>query len=193
MAEQSSNLWSERQFFDFLTSQDEKWEFVDGQPVMMAGANQRHQDIAANILASLRTQLRGTKCRPTAANTGVASSGGNVRFPDVVVDCGPRDDQAMMATVPMLVIEVLSPSRRSIDSHLMVEEYKCHPRIMYVLLIDTDQAAALLHLRDEDGWVSNLCDDIKGVIDFPGIGASLAMADIYEGLDIEPHAACVDV
>ena len=55
---------------------------------MMAGANQRHQDIAANTLTSLRTQLRGSRCRSTAADTAVTTNG-NLRYPDVVVDCGP--------------------------------------------------------------------------------------------------------
>jgi Uma2 family endonuclease len=38
---------------------DTKYEFVNGQVYAMAGASQRHNDLAAEVLALLRTQLRG--------------------------------------------------------------------------------------------------------------------------------------
>ncbi|MBF0305031.1 MAG: hypothetical protein HQL41_05230 [Alphaproteobacteria bacterium] len=38
---------TEDEFFEFVRTRDEKWELIDGEPMMMAGANQRHQDIAA--------------------------------------------------------------------------------------------------------------------------------------------------
>jgi hypothetical protein len=60
---------TEDAFFEFIQNRDGKWELIDGQSVM-AGANQRHQDIATNTLTSLHTQLRGKTCRPTAADTG---------------------------------------------------------------------------------------------------------------------------
>jgi Uma2 family endonuclease len=71
---------TEDAFFEFIQNRDGKWELIDGEAVMMAEANQRHQDIAANTLTSLHTQLRGKTCRPTAADTGVSTTGGNVRY-----------------------------------------------------------------------------------------------------------------
>lgn len=177
---------TEDAFFDFLRSRDERWELVDGEPVMMAGANQRHQDIAANTLTALHTRLRGSGCRPTAADTGVPTVHGNIRYPDVVVDCGRRDDQAMQATAPTLVIEILSPSTRLFDSHRKVSEYKSHPDIRFILLIDTDSVCLLLHSRTADGWRETLYDDLEQVVAFPDIGASLALGDVYFGLQFEP-------
>lgn len=179
---------TEDEFFEFVQIRDEKWELIEGAPVMMAGANQRHQDIAANTLTSLHVQLRGKRCRPTAADTGVATSNGTIRYPDVVVDCGKRDDQAMHATAPTLVIEVLSPSTRGFDSHKKVLEYKSHPDIRYILLIDTNNACSLLHFRDGEGWWEKMYNDIDDNIDFPEIGASLALSDVYEGLEFKPVA-----
>lgn len=176
---------TEEAFFEFVQTRDEKWELVDGEPTMMAGANQRHQDIAANTLTSLHVQLRGRTCRATAADTGVATADGTIRYPDVVVDCGRRDDQSMRATTPTLVIEVLSPSTRSFDSHRKVAEYKSHPDIAYILLIDSRNAGALLHHRDGEGWSELMHDGLDDVIDFPEIGATLALSDIYDGLDLK--------
>ena len=186
MAQPAQAYMTEDEFFEFIRDHDGKWELVDGQAMMMAGANQRHQYVAANALASLHTQLRGKTCRPTAADTGVSTTGGNVRYPDVVVDCGPRDDNAMHATSPTLVIEILSPSTRGFDSHRKVAEYKTHPDINYILLIDTNEANALLHRREGEGWVEFLYDNLDEVIEFPEIGASLALKDIYGGLEFKP-------
>lgn len=175
---------TEEEFFDFVQTRDERWELVEGEAVMMAGTNQRHQDIRTNMLTSLHTQLRGKPCRPTAADTGVSTSTGTVRYPDVVVDCGRQDDQSMLATEPTVVIEVLSPSTRGFVSHRKVLRYKSKPEITYILLVDTNNACVLLHYRDGDGWGETMYDAPDDVIELPEIGASLALSNIYYGLEL---------
>jgi Uma2 family endonuclease len=189
MAEPATTYMSEDVFFEFVQTAEGRFELVDGEPVMMAGAKQRHQAVVMNTAGSLYSQLRGRKCRPTTADTAVSTTGGNVRYPDVVVDCGPRNDEAMQATTPTLVIEVLSRSTRSFDSHRKVKEYKSHPDIKYILLVDTDNACSLLHFREGDGWQELLYDNLDDVIEFPEIGASLALRDIYDGLEFKPKFA----
>lgn len=187
MPQPITEYMSEDEFFDFVHERDEKWELIDGVPVMMAGANQRHQAIVANTFATLYNQLRGKPCRPTTADTAVSTGGNTVRYPDVVVDCGKRDDQSMFATEPTLVIEVLSPSTRSFDSHRKVLEYKSNPDIRYILIIDTDNECCLLHYRDGEGWQEIMYDSPEDIIDVPGIGATLSLSEIYAGLEFRPR------
>jgi hypothetical protein len=97
----------EPEFAAFLRAREERWELIGGEPVMMAPTTQRHANIVANILATIHRQLRGTRCRPTYSKTGVRTGAGTIRFPDLVVDCGPREDQAMCATAPVLACDVL--------------------------------------------------------------------------------------
>ena len=99
---------------------------------------------------------------------------------------GKRDDQAMCATTPTLIIEILSPSTRGFDSHRKIIEYKSHPDIKYILLIDTNNACSLLHYRDDEGWAEVMYDNLDDVIEFPEIGVSLALNDIYYGLELKP-------
>jgi Uma2 family endonuclease len=167
-------------------SQD-KWELVDGVPIMMAGATQRHQDVAANLLASLHQRLRGSGCRPTGSDTGVLTGDTSVRYPDLVVDCGPRYDDSMHATKPTVVIEVLSPSTRGFDSHLKLIEYKGNTDISQVLLVDTVTPRVLVHLRDGEVWREEILTGLKGVIDLPDIRTELPMADVYDGIDFGPR------
>jgi Uma2 family endonuclease len=173
---------SEDEFFAFLATAEGRFELVDGEITMMAGANQRHQDIVMNIAGSLHAQLRGTKCRPTTADTAVKTNG-NIRYRDVVVDCGPRNDRSMWATTPTLAIEVLSQSTKLIDSHRKLIEYKAHPDIQYVLHVDPDSPSALLHYRQGEGWRERVFESLDDVVEFPEIGASLALNDVYYGLE----------
>jgi Uma2 family endonuclease len=177
---------TEAEFFDFIRLRDEKWELVAGEAVMMAGANQRHQTIAANVLASLHAQLRGKKCRPTASDTAVATAEGTLRYPDIVVDCGPRDDTSMRATLPAAVVEILSPSTRGFDSHRKVAEYKALRDIVHILLIDTEKTACLLHSRDGAGWQERAFGSLGDAVPLSALEASLSLADVYEGLDLKP-------
>lgn len=175
------------EFFTFLSESQERWELVDGVPIMMAGATQRHQDVAANLLAFLHQRLRGSGCRPTGSDTGVLTGVASVRYPDLVVDCGPREDQSMHATTPTLVIEVLSPSAQGFDSHLKLIEYKKNTDIRQVLLVDTVTPRVLVHRRDGEVWREEVLTGLEGVIDLPDIRTELPMADVYDGIEFGPR------
>lgn len=183
----ATNSFSIPEFFAFLLTSQEKWELEDGVPVMMAGATQRHQDVAANLLAFLHQRLRGSGCRPTGSDTGVLTGDASVRYPDLVVDCGPRYDESMHATKPTVVIEVLSPSTRGFDSHLKLIEYKGNTDIRQVLLVDTVTPRVLVHRRDGEIWREEILTGLEGIIDLPDIRTELPMADVYDGIEFGPR------
>lgn len=174
---------TEPEFADFLRDREERWELADGAPVMMVRTTQRHRGIVANILAALHSQLRGTGYRPTCARTGVRTGARTFRYPDLVVDCGPRVDQAMCATSPALVCEVLSHGRDPFDTHLRMSEYKAHRDIAYIILIDPDAPRAILHRRDGAGWHDRLYAGLDQIVALPEIGGVLALSDVYAGLE----------
>ena len=176
---------TETEFAAFLQARDERWELIHGQPVMMAPTTQRHADIVANILAALHHQLRGTGCRPTCSRTGVRTGEATIRYPDLVMDSGPRADQATCATTPIVVIEVLSPSRDPFDAHQRVSEYRSVPDIACVVLIDPDAPRAILHRRDDAGWHDSLYDRLDQVVECPGIGAAVSLRDVYDGCEFD--------
>ncbi len=186
MADLTPVYVSQDEFFVFLKTAEGRFELVDGEITVMGRVNQRHQEIIMNAAASLHAQLRGGRCRPTIADTAVSTVGGNVRYPDVVVDCGQRNDQSMRATTLTLVIEMLSRSTSLFDSHRKLNEYKSHQDIKYIVLFDPDGAHALLHYREDAGWRERAYDDLNDVIEFPEIEASLALSDVYYYLELKP-------
>lgn len=181
----SNRPMTEPEFATFLQARENRWELLNGQPVMMAPTTQRHANIVANTLASLHRQLRGTGCRPTCSRTGVRTGEATIRVPDLVVDYGQREDQAVCATGPILVCEVLSQSRGAFDTHLRVLEYKTHSDIACVLLINPDAPGAILQWRDDAGWHDRLYNRLDQIVEFPRIGAAVPLRDVYDGCEFD--------
>jgi Uma2 family endonuclease len=101
MPEPALRRWSVQEFFAWQERQDERYELVGGVPVqMMAGARNVHDDIVVNLVAEFRTRLRGTPCRPFTGDGSVETLPGQIRRPDLGIDCGARDPTGLTAAEP---------------------------------------------------------------------------------------------
>lgn len=178
------------EFLRWQELQEDRYELVDGEPVlhrMMSGASQRHDLIALNALTFLRTMLRGTPCRPTTADVAIRLPTGSLRRPDAAIDCGPLQDADYVASAPVLVVEVLSPSTRQIDRFRKLEEYKTVATLRYILLVEPSFAAAKLYeRRGPELWTSVDLIGLDSTIILSEPELSLPMRDLYEGLTLEP-------
>jgi len=89
------------EFFAWQERQPERYELVDGFPArMMTGAKNVHDDIVVNVLAELRSQLRGGGCRPFTSDGSIETKPGQIRRADIGADCGRRDPNATKAASP---------------------------------------------------------------------------------------------
>jgi Uma2 family endonuclease len=157
-----------------------RYELVDGQPVAMTGARRRHDGVVVNSLIAIGSRLRGKPCRPHTDDVGVLAPNGNLRRPDVLVDCGRFDPDSMLADRPTLVIEVLSRSTREIDTVRKMMEYKSIPSMRYILYLDPESRISLLHRREDSGHWSELTYMTPDVdLDFPVLGITLPLAELY--------------
>ncbi len=184
MSEPAPRPWSVQEFFSWQEQQPERYELVGGVPVrLMAGARNVHDDIVVNLVAEFRTRLRGTPCRPFTGDGSVETLPGQIRRPDLGVDCGPRDPNGLSAAEPRLVVEVLSPSTRDFDAFDKLEEYKTLPSLAAILLVEPNAPEIALWHRDADGvWQRRLVTGLDGTIDLPEFGMTLALADVYDGV-----------
>jgi Uma2 family endonuclease len=173
------------EFFVWQVEQDRNYELVDGVPVLtpkaMTGASRRHDTITVNILLSLGNQLRGRSCRPHTDDIAIRNPNGNVRRPDILIDCRSAPDRSMEVTEPRVLIEVLSPSTTRFDRFQKIEEYKAHAAVAVVLLVDSEAPRVIVWRRGAQGlWSSLVVEDAGASIALPEIGAALTLADIYE-------------
>lgn len=193
MSEPAPRRWTVTEFFAWQEGQPNRYEFVDGFPVgLMAGAKNVHDDIVVNLLIQLGNQLRGSGCRPFTGEGSVETLPGRIRRPDAGVDCGRRDPDGYAAAEPRLVAEVLSPSTRDVDAFEKLDEYKRVESLAYILLVEPNAPEVALWARDaERTWRRR---DIKGLgeaVDLPEIGATLALADLYDGVAFPPRPRLV--
>jgi Uma2 family endonuclease len=175
-------------FLNWEARQAHKHEFVDGVIIAMAGASKRHNLIAANILASLHAKLPGKPCRPFGSDAKLLSPTGNVRYPDVQVDCARLSSTDTHTTDPRVVVEVLSPSNDWVDVAKRRADYQAHESVTHILFIASMKVLAQSFTREGAGWREEVLETLEEGFDLSAIDAHLTMAEIYEGATFELEA-----
>lgn len=178
-------------FLDWIERQTEPYELADGMPVrMMAGAKQSHNVATSNIVVALASWAKNKGCRTTSSDTAVRTGAFAVRFPDVVVDCGPPDPAAKEAIRPMVVVEVSSPGTLAIDLTDKLDEYRAHDDIQVIMLVEPDVISVKVYRRDMQGrWAVEKYDGLEQTVELDEVGAALSLSDIYDTLEpkARPH------
>jgi Uma2 family endonuclease len=184
MTDAASRRWTVEEFFAWQEGQAERYELVDGFPTrMMAGARNVHDDIVVNVLAELRNQLRGRECRPFTGDGAIETKPGQIRRPDIGVDCGRRDPDATRAALPRVVVEVLSPTTRDFATIDKLEEYKKVDSLERILVIEPNAPEVIVWTRGEGGtWQKTVCRGLSQAIEMPEIGVALPLKEIYDGV-----------
>jgi len=159
---------------------DERWELIEGVPLLMSPATGRHQRIVMNIAKRLDdlAERRGCGAYPGLAILSEAMDD-YAPIPDVVVQCGepPKDGYT---GDPLLVVEVLSPSTLVLDRGRKTEFYQSVPSLAVLLLVQQDEARVEVWRRAPD-WTVEVAGP-GAVIDLPELGGTLSVAEIYARL-----------
>jgi Uma2 family endonuclease len=182
------------QFFAWVSGHEERYELVDGEVVMMAGAGRRHDRIVVNLTTAVHSQIRGGPCQTFTGDTYVATTSSTRRMPDLGVDCGQPDDDSLTADKPSLVVEVLSPTTGGFDLTVKLAEYQSLPSLDYILFVDTDSPNVHLYSRDDDGlWKDVLLKGLEALVELKKLNVKLALQEIYSGLEFRPKPRLVDL
>ena len=186
MAELELDRMSIEEFLDWQIKQDKLYDLVDGLPrlsiKMMTGATHNHDRVTINSILSLGNQLQDKTCRPCTADIAVKIPAGNIRRPDVLVECGEADPKGLTAAKPVMVIEVLSPSTMEFDRFRKLEEYKTVESLMVILLVNTEAPQITVHQRNGKQWKVETVENLDAVIKLPEIEAELLLRDLYKGV-----------
>ena len=180
------SAWTLEAYLDWEATQPLRYELVDGQIYAVVGGTSYHDIIGNNLRSELRAALRGKKCRAQGPELKVMA-GGNVRYPDALIDCGPLARGTVQVQEPTAVFEVLSKSTAWIDQSLKLRDYDATPSIRTYVLISQDEPRALIYTRDESGHLGPaggaLLEGMKSSIDIPEYGISIPFPALYEDLD----------
>jgi Uma2 family endonuclease len=180
-------LWTREEYLAWEERQERRHEFVAGRVVAMTGARNRHELIRMNIAVALRLMLgRKGPCEPFGPDTKVAIPSGNVRYPDIVVDCTPdRDLNSQFAATPTVIFEVLSPSNRWLDRERKLADYQQIEACRMIVVVWSTAARLEVLARNESGAWASTAEVFEGrdaVALLPAISAELSLAEVYGGL-----------
>ena len=175
-------------FFAFVDARPdtERWELVDGQPVMMAGGTSAHAVIGLNIAAALLPLARRRGCQ-TYAGDFFASGGefsGFLAVPHVFVRCGQLNDGVRKADDPVVVVEVLSPSTIRHDRGRKFDRYAAIVSLKQIIFAYQDETRVESFVRDGEDWPMAVHRRLDESVVVPTLGASLILADIYAGTEL---------
>ncbi len=179
-------IWTWEGSLDWEVRQPIRYGLVDGQVYAMGGGTAEHDTIGNNLRGELRTRMRGQPCRLHGPDLKV-KAGKDGRYPDALIDCGPRVPGALHAQEPVAVFEVLSKSAGWIDQSLKLRDYDATPGIRTYVLISQDERRAMVYRRDGDGRLgiqsAALLEGEAASIEIPEFGLALPFAALYEGIE----------
>lgn len=163
-----------------------KSEFLAGEVYAMAGCTAVHNQIAGALYAAFLAHLKGRPCRTFISDMKVKlryDGEETVYYPDVMVDCTGLAPDAVLATDPTVVVEVLSQSTERTDRREKWFLYRHIPALKEYLLIDQGFPEVTVFRRSAH-WSAEVLASADAVVDLPSIGFRCAVGDIYAGIEL---------
>jgi len=176
------------EFLAWEERQDLRYEFDGFAPVAMTGGTIARDQITFDLRTALVARLAGSPCRPLGPNVKIIADG-RVRYPHAIVVCRPVSPAATIASDPVVVFEVLSEGSSQTDLIDKNREYRATPSIKRYVILQQTHRAAIVFVRREDGWLSEIVSGDDASLDLPEIGIVVPLHEIYAnaGLSDVPH------
>ncbi|MBK8089606.1 MAG: Uma2 family endonuclease [Chitinophagaceae bacterium] len=183
------NYISPKEYLQKERASDEKHEYFDGQVYLMSGAGLRHTKVATNLIGNLFAFLKDKDCNVLAENMRVSSpSHDSYMYPDVMIVCGKEeleDEQFDTLLNPSVIIEILSPSTRSIDKGRKMMYYKEIPSLKEYFMVDTfSQIVHCVRKQSSGDWRFETIAGNNSIVLLETIQFQLPLSAIYNGTGI---------
>ncbi len=164
-----------------------RWQLVEGEPVMMAPAAPLHGTIQTNLGYLLTAHLRANRpgCHAVTA-PGIqprVRSSSNVRVPDLAVHCGTTRRGEPLLDSPILAIEVLSITDRSL-TWSNVWTYCTIPSLREIMVIHAASRVAEVLTREEDDTWPSQFERFTDRVHLRSIGLTFELKDAYQGSEL---------
>lgn len=176
------------EYFALERTGDARYEYWDGEVVLMSGGSEAHIRISGNVYFTLRQQLGAHPCEAFTGDLAIKTPLlPPYRYPDVSVACGKavfeRIEGMAVLTNPTLIVEVLSPGTASRDRGDKRAAYQALPTVMEYLLIAQDAPHITHLLRQSETWTRTDYGDLTATLVLPSIECVLALSDVYFGVE----------
>lgn len=155
-----------------------RFELAGGEVIAMAPERVEHARAKLAVVNALAAGIakRSLPCEAMIDGVAVRIDDHTVYEPDALVRCGtPTPGAVVMIDDPVIVVEVVAPSSRAIDSGAKLTDYFRLPSLRHYLVVNIDARAIAHHRRDETGGIAtHILRTGALVLDPPGISAPVA-------------------
>lgn len=160
---------------------EERWELLDGEPVLMAPQSERHQRIVGNLMDALRPAAKRQGC-VALPGLGILNDAVDdyAPIPDLVVRCGPPLPGGYCKD-PVLIAEVLSPSTRNNDRGRKADFYESLPTLRTFMIVHQDEVRIEAWQRHGEAWRVRTYGQGDS-IDLPELATTLPLEAVYFGV-----------
>jgi len=171
------------EFLAWAMTQPGRYELHGGEVCVMSPENAGHAEtklaIHAALLAGIRTARLPCYVLPDGMTVRIDNK--TAYEPDAIVYRGPKIARsAVEVPNPLVIVEVLSPSTRSVDLSVKLAAYFRLPSLTHYLIVDPAQPLVIHHRRGTgDAILTRAVTEGSIALDPPGL--ELALADIYSG------------
>ena len=163
---------------------EEKHEYYDGQMLAMSGASLRHNRIQFNLLINIGNYLKGKNCGILPGDMRVSTPSHDAyMYPDALIVCGEpqlEDDKFDTLLNPSVILEILSPSTRSIDKGRKLFFYQQILSLQEFIMVDSlKKSVQIARKQANGGWEFEEIKDPAASLFIRTINFYLPLEEIY--------------
>jgi Uma2 family endonuclease len=172
-------------FLAWALGREGRFELVERHIVMMVGGSKTHALIASQLMRALWARIDVKKWVVLGSDLAVDVGPDTLRYPDAIVD-SIGGQRALVASGPVLIAEVLSPSSATLDLGDKAAEYLRLPSLAAYLVLSQDEIKAWVYVKGSQQRPGP--EPISGAnatISIAALGINLPLAEIYRGVELD--------
>ncbi len=189
-----ARLYTTDEYLAIEQTAESRSEYCNGEIIPMTGGSIDHNRILGNFFALLKAALRGKNFEPFLSDLRLWIPQHRIYvYPDVMVIQGEpvfQEQRTDTITNPRLIVEVLSKSTQDYDRSSKFRYYRSIPSFQEYLLVNQYAIEIEHYTKLEDGsWRFRDNEADATALSLSSIGVELAIADLYEGVDLQNSEA----
>lgn len=158
---------------------DERWELIDGEPILNASPSYGHQKVVKHLVLLLGRLEGRSASWEMLPGLGVRLSDRSMPMPDVLIRPPVAIDGSYCADMTV-AFEVISPSSRSRDLRWKRRAYATLPSLEHYVVLSQTAVDIRCYDRATD-WAERRVKGASEVLHLAAIDLDLPAATIYAG------------
>ena len=145
------------EFLVWAEMQPDRYELVNGEVFLMAAGRAAHVVAKGAMFRALADAVEAGNlpCQAMVDGMAVRIDEATIYEPDVLVRCGKSvPEDALEISDPVVVVEVLSPSSKGLDSNAKLDDYFRLQSVRHYLVVNTVTRLVIHYRRKEDGTIT---------------------------------------